>query len=251
MQISFFEEFPTKENIQKISLLTFPTKLYLAAKSTTEFLKLTNQIQKQFPKNKIQFIYWPLLEIPEGYWISPFSQRKALQIIFNQLNNQSIPTMLDLELPTTQNPFLYFTQFFNFFRNKKLIKNFIASFNEDVYLAEYYPQGKFKEKIMRFFGLHYQTVGVKIIKMLYCSMHSFKPEFLEKEIQWGKQKYQNNYLIAFGTIAVGIKGTETLLSPQQLQQDLTLAKKNKIAEVILFRLGGLNPEYLKIIQNFY
>ncbi len=32
MLISFFEEFPTKENLNKVKLIKFPTKLYIAAK---------------------------------------------------------------------------------------------------------------------------------------------------------------------------------------------------------------------------
>lgn len=92
MIISFFEEFPITWNISKLKLISGPTKVYLAARSLTEF----NCIKK---KKNAQYIYWPILEKEEGYWISPFAKRKALQRIFAELRNKKIPVMLDLELP--------------------------------------------------------------------------------------------------------------------------------------------------------
>ena len=112
MQISFFEEFPTKKNLNKLKLVADKAKLYLAAHSIKEF----STISRQLSRDKIkEVIYWPILSKKEGYWISPFSKREALKRVFSELKDQRIPLMLDLELPTTKNPLLYFTQFFNFF----------------------------------------------------------------------------------------------------------------------------------------
>ncbi|MEK6938164.1 MAG: hypothetical protein AABX04_03905 [Nanoarchaeota archaeon] len=251
MQISFFEEFPNQNNLTKLKLISFQTKLYLAAKSVKEFQILKSQIKNKRVK---EVIYWPILENKEGYWISPWSKRKALKRIFAELQepkNQNLPVMLDLELPFRRNPWLFITQKANFFSNKKLIRDFINNHSGEVYLAEYYPEGKFKGGMMKFFGLHYTSKKnhkVKVIKMLYHSLHPFKKEFLTKELQRGKQEFGNNYLLAFGTIAKGINGNEPLLRPEQLQQDLQLAKEIGIKEVIIFRLGGMDKEYLKIIK---
>jgi hypothetical protein len=247
MLISFFEEFPTKKNLDKLKLIKFPTKLYLAAKSLKEFNKIKSKINN---KNIKEFIYWPLLEIKEGYWFSPFSQRKALKRIFQELENKKISVMLDLELPTTKNPRLYLTQLLNFSRNKSLTKKFIENYPGKIYLAEYYPEGSRKEKILQFLGLHYQNKKANVIKMVYHSMHHFDEDFIRKQLTLGKKEYPNHFLVAYGTIAKGIAGWEPILSSQQLKKDLQIAKEVKLPEIILYRLGGLNEEYLRTIKTF-
>jgi hypothetical protein len=242
MQISYFEEFPTKDNLSKLKLIKGKTNLYLAAKSLKEFKKLSKNL-------RAECIYWPLLEKKEGYWISPWSKRSALKRIFSELEREKIPVMLDLELPTTKNPWLYLTQKINFFRNKILIKNFIESYPGQTYLAEYYPEGTWKEKIMQWCGLHYSNSKVKVIKMVYHSLHHFEENFIVKEIARGKEEWGENYLVALGTIAKGVKGNEPLLSPEQLEKDLQLCQRCGIKEVIIFRLGGLNQEYWRIIKR--
>jgi len=243
MQISYFEEFPNKDNLHKLSLVKGKTKLYLAAKSMKEFQNLSKNL-------KVECIYWPILEKKEGYWISPWSKRSALQRIFSELKGKKVPIMLDLELPTTKNPWLYLTQKLNFWRNKRSIRNFINNYPGQIYLAEYYPEGKWKERIMQFMGLHYSNPKVRVIKMLYHSLHHFNREFIVREMQRGKAEFGDRYLIALGTISKGIKGNEPLLSTEQLEKDLTLAKQAGIKEVILFRLGGLNREYLEVVECF-
>lgn len=250
MLISFFEEFPDTKTLSKLKLIKFPTKLYLGAKSLGEFLRLKKKIKS---KHITEIIYWPLLEKKESYWISPFSQRKALLRIFEELKEQKkvsrIPVMLDLELPTRWKPSLYITQLFNFCRNKKLIRNFINNYPGEVYLAEYYPEGKWKEKMMQLLGIHYKNHKVKVIKMLYHSMHHFSETFLRKELLRGKAEFGNNYLIGLGTIAKGIDGNEPILLPELLKRDLKLAEKCGIKEVVVFRLGGLNEKYVKTLAS--
>ncbi len=248
MQISFFEEFPTSKNLSKLKLVTWLTKLHLGAKSLAEFNRIKSVIKDKHVK---EAIYWPLLEQKEGYWISPFSRRKALLRIFGELNGLKIPVMLDLELPTTQNPWLYVTQKINFFRNKRLIREFIENYNGEVYLAEYYPEGKWKERVMKFCGLHYSAPKVKVIKMVYHSLHHFiNQEFLESEFRRGVKEYGKNYLVALGTIAAGVHGNEPNISLEQLKLDLETAKKCGVKEVVVFRLGGLNEGYGKVLRVF-
>ncbi|MBI5871516.1 hypothetical protein HZB88_00325 [archaeon] len=247
MLISFFEEFPTKKNLEKINLVNWPTKIYIAAKSLEQFNKIKTEIRA---KNIKEFVYWPILEINEGYWISPFAKRSALKRIFKELKNTKTSVMLDLELPTTKNPKLYLTQFFNFPRNKSLIKKFIRNYQGTIYLAEYYPEGKRKEKILQFLGLHYKSDKAKIIKMVYHSIHHFNKEFISNEIKNGKKEFGKNFIVAYGTIAHGIGRWEPKLSPPQLKEDLRIAKEIGIEEAIIFRLGGLDRNYLKILSSF-
>src|SRR3989338_4645582 len=247
MQINFFEEFPTLENLAKLKMLRNPVKLYLAAPN----LSSLHQVQSQLPKKRLKrVIYWPTLSKKEGYWISPFSQRKALNRIFQELQGQNIPVMLDLELPTTQNPLLYLTQLPFFFSNRRMIRKFIQTYPGEIYLAEYYPEGKRKERLLQILGLHYSSKNINIIKMMYHSMHDFRKEFVVQQLRRGKEEYGDRFKVGYGVIYSGIMGDESLLTPEQLSQDLTIATREKISEVVLFRLGGLNKKYLQVLQEF-
>ncbi|HLC80456.1 hypothetical protein J4207_05185 [Candidatus Woesearchaeota archaeon] len=247
MQISFFEEFPTTKNLSKLNLISWPTKIYLAARSWKEFNQLKSRMRQ---KNVKEMIYWPILEINEGYWISPFSFRQALQRIFGELKGKRVPVMLDLELPTTRNPWLYLTQGLNFFKNKRLIQKFIENYAGQVYLAEYYPPGKLTEQILEFFGLHYQNKRSNIIKLIYHSMHKFNEEFICDEMKQGRNEGGERFLAAYGTIARGIQRNEPILSLKQLNKDLELANLEGIKEVIIYRLGGLNKNYVNLLKQF-
>ena len=249
MLISFFEEFPTKENLKKLELINFNTKLYIAANSYKDFKKIKDKIKNKFVK---EFIYWPLLKKEEGYWISPLSEGSALSRIFNEIKNKNIPVMLDLEFPIDKK-FLEIIKgkWKYYFLNKKLIENFIKN-NRNVYVCEYYPEGKYKDEFLSFLGMHFNVnkFDNKLIKMVYHSMHKFDESFIRKEINYGVKNYKNNYLLAYGAIAKGISGKEPLLSLKQLDKDLSIAKELNVNEVIIFRLGGLNKNYLNIIKKY-
>ena len=154
----------------------------------------------------------------------------------------------NLELPTTKNTSLYLTQFFNFLRNKYLIKKFIKNHSKQIYLAEYFPIGRLKRKLLQSIGLHFKNA--KVIKMLYHSMLPFGDDFFRKEMELGTKYLGNDYLTGFGTITTGIMGWEKILSPEQLKKDLINAKKAHVKEVVIFRLGGLNQQYQRVLKNF-
>ena len=244
MQISFFEEFPTKENLEKIKYVSFPTKLYLAAKSLSQFEKIN--ISSPLVKEKI---YWPILEKKEGYWFSPFSQRKALLRTIAELKNSNVPILWDAELPTHTNPSLYLTQGLNFFKNRNTIKNFIRQ-RKNISTAEYFPSSNFSKNLLHFLGVSFSTNQHFPIKMMYSSMHDFGEQIMQREIQCAKSLYGKRLRLGLGTLAIGVKGNEPRISPQILKRDLHIAQKNNIDEVILFRLGGMNKEYSKIITPF-
>ena len=244
MIISFFEEFPTEETLAKLKLVSWPTKLYVAANSVEQFRAVTSVVRHN--KHLLEAVYWPILKKQEGYWISPFSKQGALQQLFDELENKKISVMLDLELPTTQNPWLYLTQFFNFKKDKKLIHSFVCNHPGDTYLCEYSAPQKNLQRL----GLHYASKKSKVMKMLYHSVHYYSQEKLRYELQQGLLKYGPNYIVGYGTIAIGVGGNEPLLSPKQLEKDLQIAKEVGVKEVVLFRLGGLNKKYVNVLEKF-
>jgi len=243
MQISFFEEFPTKENLAKIKYIPFPTKLYLAAPSLKDFKKI--QVSSPCVKEKI---YWPILKKEEGYWFSPFSKRNAINRIFKELKGSSVPVMLDAELPTHPNPALYLTESLNFWKNRASIQNFISE-RKNMYTAEYFPSSKVSEKLFHFLGLSFATRNHYPIKMIYSSMHDFGESFIEEEIKKAKRTYGKRLRVALGTLTHGIKGNEPAIYPKKLERDLSICNTLNIEEVILFRLGGMNKEYQRVIEK--
>ena len=243
MILSFFEEFPTESNLQKLSLLRRPAKLYLAASSFSQFLHLSQKLKNNTKVREV--IYWPIFKRKEGYWISPFAKKSALQRIFKELEGKYLPVLLDLELPTTQNKVLYLTQALSYRFNKKLIESFIVAYPGKIYAAEYYPDSKIAEFLFQKIGLHYSSPKIHIIKMFYHSLHPFSLPSLEKKLRHGKQQWGTRFIPAFGVLGSGIHSNEPRITLFELARELRLAKKLRIQEVILYRLGGLEKSSLK------
>ncbi len=237
MKISFFEEYLTRKNLRKLRLINFPTKLYIAAPSLRKFNSIKNKIKNKKVK---QIIYWPVLSREEGYWISPFSKTKALRRIFDEVQDKNIIVMLDLEPPFTRKRLLI-SEMFNFFRSKSFIKKFIKK--HEVIGCESYHNRFF----LRFFGLSYDIKNEKTIKMFYSSMVPFSRKTKDKMLENLSKK---GFIVALGTITKGEAGNEPILSPEELDKDLAILKKNNVKEVIIYRLGGLNKNYIRILKKY-
>ncbi len=246
MLISFFEEFPTSDNLLQLKLISFPTKLYVATHSLEEFELIRRKVKSKWVK---EVIYWPILSKKEGYWISPFSSRKALRRIFEEVEGSGVSVMLDLELPTRQNPWLYFTQIVSFWSNKRRIRRFIENYEGKLYLAEYYPNSRRQEQLLRLLGLHYNSSKVFVMKMMYRSLHHFSDDFFQLTIRRGIGEFEGRFIVGLGTIAGGIHGTEPILSAEQLKEDLRIASEEGVKEAVIFRLGGLEREYAKVLEK--
>lgn len=240
MMISFFVEYPDKE-LDKVNLIDFPTKLYVAANDLGEFNRIKSSIKNKHVK---EIIYWPVLNDNEGYWLSPFTDRKALLRVMDETKNSTI--LWDAELPKKRIHIL--TRLIGFLKNKKDINNYFKSHEKTVYTAEYFPHSRF----LGFLGLSFNPnkFGNKKIKMIYSSMHNYNEYIVRREINYGVKEYGDNFLAGFGTLAVGVKGNEPLIRPEILDRDLRIAKELGVKEVVIYRLGGLNAEYLKIIKKY-
>ena len=86
--------------------------------------------------------------------------------------------------------------------------------------------------------------------MLYHSMHNFNEGFIRKYISFYLKVYKDRYLLAFGTIAHGIKRNEPILSLAQLDKDLDIARELNVKEIVIYRLCGLNKKYLNIVKKY-
>ncbi len=138
MNINFFEEYPTEENLKIVSTLTWPATIFLAANSFAEYKKNEKIVKNLNPI--IETAFWPILE--KSYWVSPFSDIKDLEKLENDilLIEKGTTVLLDLELPLFKKGSLYYKNFFNFIKNKRKIKKILKIANEkgvQIVTAEY------------------------------------------------------------------------------------------------------------------
>jgi hypothetical protein len=246
MKISFFEEFPNTENLEKLELINFPTKLYLADSNIKKY-----KVYRKYLKDKYshleEVIWWPTLKIQDGYWLSPWTKRRALLTLFHSLSNENFPILWDAEYPRKRS--LFFTEFLNSFKNKEMIKRFFQNYKSKIYTAEYMADNFIME--MNFLNFDPKIFNNIKIKMLYNSMHEWLTESrLRKMINNYKDKYGDKVIIGLGLLAPGVESNSKVLTKEQLERDLKICKEAGIKEVVLFRLGGLNKEYLNIIKKF-
>ncbi len=246
MQISFFEEFPNSNTLSKLDLIKFPTKLYLAEYSIEGYKNYKEQLHNKY-KNLKEVVWWPVLNVDEGYWLSPWSKRRALLRLFHSLLDEKIPILWDAEYPKKIGLFL--TQFLKHFKNKRLIRAFFKKYQGKIYTAEYIIDSKFLESsCLSFDPNRYNNIK---IKMLYSSMHPrFTDSFVRNEIKKLKEKYSENIFIGLGVLDMGMTKLEPKIKPEHLERDLQICKELGIKEVVIYRLGGLNEEYLKVIKKF-
>jgi len=172
MQINFFEEYPTEENLLKLDLITWPAVVLIAASSYEQFDKIKLEYKEKY--QNITFGWWTT--VSKSYWISGISNPSNLDQIFTDLtskfHNEELPILLDLELP--RQPWKYLKNLVHLNSNKERINNFLIqapSHNIKVYTAEYPSIGKLLYNIWKMFGLSpsFNFTHTKI-RMCYSSM---------------------------------------------------------------------------------
>ncbi len=241
MQISFYEEYPTKKNLKKLKLINFPCRLFIAAQSIEDFEKFSKE-SKQYNK-KVQTAYWPIVK--NSYWVSAFSNTQDLENLFRELNKIKHDVLIDLEFPLL-NKKLMIKNIFKVSENKRLIKSFLEHNKKRVTTAQFPMLRIFP--VLKFLGLDYD-VNVEKSFMWYSSMNK-GPRNRSTMNGIERLKDKEKYSISLGTIARGALGNELILSPKGLEKDLEFVKKSGFSKVIVFRLGGLNKKYIQALNKF-
>jgi len=256
MRIDFFEEFPTEQNLDKARLINFNSTIYLAARSIKEFEGYEKQLKKINPS--LEPAYWPILE--KSYWISPFSYGYELENLtkelreHNQKSSRPLKVLIDLELPLDKKLILINLPFY--FKNRRLIKELFRKqkqFKIEISTAECALINRLTQKKLELEGISYSLKKhphEKII-MFYPSMvkKEFTIEKIRKYIVKKHKEHKGSLSIALGTIAIGIKGNEPILSLDNFEKEIIFLKKTRIKRAVIFRLGGLNKKYLNILKN--
>lgn len=251
--ISFFEEFPNETTLDKIVQIDFDTKIYVAAKNLSEFYGLEKNF-KSANKHVKEVIYWPVLEKEEGYWLSPWSDPEALKRIFEEVkerkDKRELEVLLDLELPLKRARLFSFD---DFKQNKKYISEFVKEANDYALSISTVEKSYIPDWILEPLGLSFNQneYGNKKIKMYYSSYRRrFLPDSIADKLYERKVKQyaKKKISLGLGLIAPGIHNEKHHLTPENLQKEIEIASNYGLEEVIIFRLEGLNEDYLKAIQ---
>ncbi len=253
MRFNFFEEYPTLENLEKARLIDFQSTVFLTASSFIEYKENQKLLLSINPN--LYTAYWPIL--PNSYWISPFSNIKDLQNFIKEIFSikEPITILIDLELPLVKHKELYFKNFFSFWKNKKILKNFFKeakNHNINIVTAEYPPFFIGIGFMYRLLGISFDVKKYKYTQciMYYTSM--IKSKFISNLVRKEIIKIRKNnpdLQLGLGTIATGVLENEPILSAQSLKKDIEFMKVNNIETGIIFRLGGLNKDYINLINN--
>lgn len=254
MKISFYEEFPTEENPDKLRFVGFRTRIIVACKGLEEFRSIGKRILQRF-KNVSSVAFWPTLAEEDGYWLSPFSRNLDRLIEDLKENKRPLELMWDAELPVFRK-LLFITELPKFISNKKLIRRFLRDaplHNISVETSEYETDGHITRKIMESLCLTFdpQKYPHKKIGMMYTSMIKSHPveRYLETQLDRSKKIYGDSLSVGLGVIAKGV-ADENILSPDELDRDLRMLKKQGIDEAVIFRLGGMDERYAKVIKRY-
>jgi hypothetical protein len=256
LSVTFIEEFANRKNLNKLNLIKKRTRVQIAARSLSEFYKLRNYIKKI--KKDVEFVYWPLLSISEGYWFSPFADYKAIRRIFSELENRKekgkIWIRLDLEFPRSRLINIS-RNFIHSFKNKRIITEFVVNAKKNnigIITAEY---AYAPESLLEILGLAYntKTYGNHKLKMMFKKPigKRFFLKLLKRKIRRYIQKYRDNLIIETGLTARGVSPFEWIATPEEIKSYIEIAREEGVKQVLIFRLGGLNKDYLDALEGFW
>ncbi|MFH1623381.1 MAG: hypothetical protein ABIA12_02595 [Candidatus Aenigmatarchaeota archaeon] len=258
MRIDFFEEFPTKRNMAKVGLIDFRSTIYVAARSLAEFRGIERRLGKAH--RNIELAYWPITK--GSYWISPFAHRHELEKLFDDLggNRRKLKVLFDLELPMMAKS-LFVRNARQFLSNKRLIESRMSDLsrsNTEILTAEYPAIGRRTLSLMRTLGVSASMKKFKHRKIFMCYSSIYPKRFgrlvrgfISKEVPKNKMYHVAVGLIKEGILSVtGRVKRRRLLTPEGLDRDLSFLERAGVGSATIFRLGGLDTEYLDVIRKY-
>lgn len=260
MKFTLYEEFPTKSNLAKLTEIEFPIDVIIAAKSYNEFKGLKSDVKEV--KSDVERVgYWPVLRVEDGYWMSPFSKRAAVEQVVGELEDRDDRERLllhwDCELPWAVNRRLMLN-FMDFIPNKKRIGRFLNRHKElgiDLVSSEFSLVGNSVKEALGISIDPTKYDSEKVI-MFYTSLKGMMPRrlldtLIRKILRDGVRAYEDKFGMAFGCLDTGILGNENIISPENFQRNLDIASREGLSRAYIFRLSGIKPDYLDIMRKLY
>jgi len=280
MNIGFFVEFP-REEIHKLSLIDFPVKLYLAANSIEEFRTIEEMAKEINPE--IEAAYWPLLE--KSHWISPFSYNRELDRLHGDLsqNDEKLEVLLDLELPKFWLRYLIYhiprvlanaLKYHLRFRRPRIRKLFKERdrYNIEITATSYPVTSKFyiinylTFKLFGLLGVHFNPKAYNHNVVFMC-FSSIRKDLLKKTLKNinKRKKTREHFQVGLGLLdygmlsktgfiqllqRIGLLKSFRLLSPEELERDLSLVKEYGVNTATIYGLGGLDQDFVDVISKY-
>lgn len=246
MRVNFFEEYPEDGELERASLIDFPSTIFIAADSVAAYRRHRDELASINPD--VESAYWPLLG--ESYWVSPFADGDELAALFEATHDLEDPVLLDLELPVKR-PRQFLRNGTDFFRNRRIIREFIEEADTEIVTAEY-PPLPVVDRLFEPLGIAYDATDLGHVR---CPMYytSILPEGLVEQVGdtvTAMARADGRVIVGLGTIATGVFDDEPILPPAGLERDLERMADAGIDEVGIFRLGGLDDAYYEVIQQF-
>lgn len=264
MKFAIPEEYPTDENLSKLELFDFPIDVIIPALTIKEFEERKREI-KQSNANIDRVGYWTLFP-DDTYWLSAWQEPQKLERKLSEFRergqeSEEFYLVWDAEPPRSKPPFIpiwspkpfYF--WYNVEKIQKFIKEAPKKYNIKIATGEL-PSTLplWSEKKLEECGLAFNYGQIKG-KMLYTSFGLIPPgkwilrQFLRKEIRKFKD-YQGEFAIGTGCTAKGAWGKEPIMSLNDLKKDLDIFKEEKVKTAFIYRLGGLNEDYINLIRQY-
>ena len=247
MRFTLYEEYPTEENLARLSHIDFPVNLALAANSIDEFSELREKVNGSVNKTH----YWPLLTREEGYWPNPFAKKEALERIINEINDHKD------ELKVVWDAELGFQRKFNFFYNRQLIQDFLKNRNKNISVVTVEAPALAFEFLGLGFNSHEYNTEKNI--MLYTSMrrylkHEIPPSvseaFFRRRVRKNLERYGDKFSVSIGCLATGKLGNEPILTLDEFAHDIDVLKQESVENVYVFRLEGVTKEHSRIMKSY-
>lgn len=246
MRVNFFEEYPGEGTLAQADRIDFPSTIFLAAESVEEYRAHRDELARINPD--VDAAYWATLS--ESYWVSPFADSDELAGLFEAAGGLSDRLLLDLELPVKR-PALFARNAGSFFENRRRIEAF-AEANPDTVVTAEYPPIPVLRRLYGPLGVAYGTGNGDHTRcpMFYTSLI---PDGIEDRVGRAVEDFvarEDDVAVGLGTIATGEFEDEPILSPAGLTADLEQMAAAGASEVVVFRLGGLDDDYLAVLERF-
>ena len=252
MKIGFFQEYTSKDVFSPLKHINFPINLYIGCKNVKQFLSISIELRKKY-KNIEKVIYWPILKLSEGYWLSGFAKQPAIRRVTREINfaKESFPVLWDAELPSL-NKKLLFTEI------PLLLKNLIIIYkallkqkpSNPIIVAEF-PRFGISNVLSIIGGATFPFTKYHRLDMLYSSFLKIthKEIRIRNIIRSNILKYKK-YTVGVGLIGRDKNDPTPLLTLKEFDRDMKICKDEGVKEVVLYRLSGMNGNYLRILKKY-
>ena len=256
LPVIFFEEDPHNPEVQKkVSLLDFPTILFLAANSLGEFYSLRERYLEINPN--LEIAWWPKFK---SIWLSPFTRPKEIEKVIKDLSERKekskrLKILLDLELPFLR-PQYFIAGLFYFAKSKKLIAELIEKaddINVEIFSFEYHPHIFIFPKLLEILGLTFLELNCDYKRIVSAYTSPIPPglrQLMKKSVLYAWKKRRREMFVAVGVFAPGRAGIERKITVRGIEKDMEYFLQRGVDKFAFFRLGGLNQKFLKVIHSY-